>query len=225
VANTTTNNVQSFTEDEWIVHSHHGVGHIEEIERKRISGQEHAYLRVKLIDGTIWLPVDQMDDDQIRPVTEEEDFQKAVEVFNNPPREMDSNYRTRNSRIKNVLLNNTPISTARLIRDLRARRRVKGGLNQSERRALKELTRRFVQEWAVCQDITIEQARHTLKRKLGVKRLNGRARRSRKNSRKLKNLSPLEALIRQDDRWARWLNQKTSQTNGEEVNAHRLQSD
>lgn len=211
MANTTTDNVQTFTEDEWIVHNHHGVGHIEEIERKCISGQEHAYLRVKLLDGTIWLPVDQVEDDQIRPITEEADFQKAVDVLNNPPKKMDSNYRVRNSRIKSVLLDNMPIATARLIRDLRARRRAKGGLNQSERRALKELTSRFVHEWAVCQDITIEQARRALKRKLGVKRLiNGRARRSRKESGKLNNLSPLEALIRQDDRWARWLNQKTS---------------
>jgi CarD family transcriptional regulator len=155
-----------FTQGEWIVSCYHGVGKIEALESKRISDQENTYFRVKMVDSTIWIPSDQIDNGQIRPVTDRKHFQEAVEVLDNPPRKMDSNFNKRKARFERVLSNNLPKETARLIRDLRARRRSKKGLSQSGRRVLRNLTNRFVQEWAVSRGMSLEQARQRLDNKL-----------------------------------------------------------
>ena len=167
----TTKNTTGYDRGDWIVHCYHGVGQIEDIERKQINDQENTYFRLRTIDSTIWIPIDQIDNEQIRPISNRTNFQEAVEVLNNQPREMASNLSTRNSRINRVIAGNIPIETARLIRDLRARRRSKRGLNQGERNALRDLTKRFVLEWAVCKGVTIEQATRRLNNKLDEKRV------------------------------------------------------
>lgn len=171
VTDMTMKNATSYSQGDWIVHCHHGVGQIEDIERRRVSDQENTYFRVSTADSNLWIPVDQMDDNgKIRPVTDKECFQAAVDALNEPPRVMASGLSTRKSRIKQVVLDNMPVETARLIRDLRAKRRSSKGLNQSEWQALRGLTNRFVQEWAVCKGLTIEQARQRLNRKLDKRR-------------------------------------------------------
>lgn len=206
----TTSNAESYDRGDWIVHCHLGVGQIEDVERKRISDQENTYYRVETIDSTIWIPVDQMDDEHIRPITDKAYFQEAVEVLNNPPKEMASNLSTRKSRIKQVIVNNVPIETARLIRDLREKRRSKNGLNQSERRALRDLTKRFVQEWAVCKGLTFEQARQRFNRKLGISRKENKnqSNLNLKDGRERKQSALLNSLVKKDKRWSKWLDQK-----------------
>ncbi len=156
----------AYTRGEWIVSCYHGVGKIEAIENKQINDQENTYFRVKMVDSTIWIPFDQMDNGQIRPITNKKRFQEAVEVLSNPPKKMASNFNKRKARFDRVIDRNLPKETARLIRDLRARRRSKKGLSQSGRRALRNLTKRFVQEWAVSRGMTLEQAEQRLDNKL-----------------------------------------------------------
>jgi CarD family transcriptional regulator len=163
-----TNGESTYSRGEWIVSCYHGVGKIEAVESKRINDQENTYFRVKMVDSTIWIPFDQMDNGQIRPISDKKRFQEAVEVLGNPPRKMESNFNKRKARFDRVLSNNLPKETARLIRDLRARRRSKKGLSQSGRRVLRNLTKRFVQEWAVSRDMSLEQAQQRLDRKLGL---------------------------------------------------------
>jgi RNA polymerase-interacting CarD/CdnL/TRCF family regulator len=208
----TMDNNTSYDRGDWIVHCHHGVGQIEKVERKAISDQENTYYRVRTNDSIIWIPVDQIDDDQIRPLMDEEDFQEAVEVLKKKPKKMASNLNSRKSRIKQVIVDNVPVETARLIRDLRGRRRAKKGLNQTERRALKNLTKRFVHEWAVCKDMTIEQARQRLNRRLSLKRATSNNQSnnsdSLKNGGQQKKSTLIEDLVKKDKRWAKWMNQK-----------------
>lgn len=156
---------------EWIVHRDYGVGQIKKIERKSIAGRQNTYARIEMPDTTVWIPADQMDGEQLRPLADPERFQRAVEVLTNPPKEMASNFRQRQAQISDALADNVPAETARLIRDLRARRRARGGLNKTERSALKDLSKRFVQEWAACFGLDLDQASRrfnaTLRRRRG----------------------------------------------------------
>lgn len=209
----TMDNTISYERGDWIVHCHHGVGQIEKVESKRISDQENTYYRIRTNDSIIWIPVDQMDDEQIRPLTDEENFQEAVEVLKKEPKKMASNLNSRKSRIKQVIVDNVPVETARLIRDLRGRRRSKKGLNQTERRALKKLTKRFVHEWAVCKEMTFEQARQRLNRRLSLERATNKNQSSKgkdslKDRGKQKKSTLIEDLVKKDKRWAKWMNQK-----------------
>jgi len=155
-----------FHKGDWIVHRQYSLGQIKRIEIKDIGGEATEYYRVESEDSIFWIPVDQMDSDFIRPIATPQEFQKVLEELKKPSEKMASNYKKRNSRIKKVRLNNKPRSIARLIRDLRAKRRKKKGLNQTERNALKSLTDRLIKEWALVQNIRPEKAQERLEKLL-----------------------------------------------------------
>lgn len=203
----TPNNDTQYSLGDWLVHCHHGVGRIEALETKRIGDQENMYYRFKTANSVIWMPVDQMSDDLIRPIMDITSFQEAVEILEKPAKAMATNMNTRKARIKAVTLNNMPEETARLIRDLHARRRSKGVLSQTGRQALRDLTERFVHEWAVCSRVTVGQARRKLNRKLRKRRIQAEDG-GQTGSKKEKDSSMLDALIKNDERWAKWLNQQ-----------------
>ena len=138
-------------------------------------------------------------------------FEEALEVLRKPPKGMASNLNKRQARIKRVTANNLPKETARLIRDLRARRREKKGLNQTERRALRDLTKRFLQEWSLCVGLTMGQARRRLNRQLYWKRKAAQENQSeggRKGNGKPETTPFIEALAKRDNKWSDWLNKQ-----------------
>lgn len=133
----------------WIVHTNYGIGQIKGIDVKDISGEETHYYRIKAKDSTFWIPVDQLDGELLRPVSTQQEIQQAVAVLQKPPQEMSSNYKVRQQRIQKARIRNTPKAMARVIRDLRARRRKKGPLNTTERSAYQTFKQRLIEEWAV----------------------------------------------------------------------------
>ena len=138
-----------YSTGEWIVHSHYGVGQIEGVEVKNISGEETHYCRIKTSESTFWIPVDQMDSELIRPLATPEDIQQVIAALQEEPEAMSPNTKIRENQINTVRVNNAPIEIARLIRDLRARQREKGILYSSERHAYRTLRQQLVQEWSM----------------------------------------------------------------------------
>ncbi|NCF68461.1 MAG: hypothetical protein GWP61_21075 [Chloroflexi bacterium] len=138
-----------YSKGDWIVHSHYGVGKINNIEVKSISGGDTRYYRITTSDSTFWVPVDQMDSEVLRPLSTPEEIQQAIAALHRPAKQMSSNAKLRQSRIQSVRVGNAPKDIAQLIRDLRARKREKGILYSSERSALLTLKERLVQEWAI----------------------------------------------------------------------------
>jgi len=210
VTTSTMKDATKYDQGDWVVHCHHGIGQIETIERKRIGKQENTYFCIKTADSVIWIPVEQMDKQHFRPIVEETDFQEAVAILRRPPKGMASNLNTRMAHIKEVTESNVPTETARMIRDLRARRREKKGLNLSERQALRDLTKRFLQEWSVCVGLTLKQARKQLNKQLTIRRSASQnpSATGRKDDRKRESTPILDALAKRDDRWSDWFKQK-----------------
>ena len=138
-----------YSTGDWIVHSHYGVGQIEGVEVKHISGEETSYCRIKTSESTFWIPVDQMDSELIRPLATPDDIQQVIAALQEAPEAMSPNTKIRENQINTVRVNNTPTDIARLIRDLRARQREKGILYSSERHAYRTLRQQLVQEWAM----------------------------------------------------------------------------
>ena len=147
----------TYSEGDWIVHSHYGVGKIKGVEVKSISGEETSYFRIATSNSTFWVPVEQMDSEILRPLASPEEIQLAIEVLQDPPEEMSSNSKVRQARIQSVRILNTPSAIAQLIRDLRARKRDKGVLYSSERSAFDTLKQRLAQEWAIVTDVKTEE--------------------------------------------------------------------
>lgn len=138
-----------YLEEDWLVHSQYGIGQIKGIEVKSISGRDVNYFRIQTTDSTFWVPVDQMDSEKMRPVSTLEEIQLVIAILQRPPMEMSPDYKDRNSRIQRVQLQNSLEDIARLIRDLRARRRDKGQYNLEENNVVRTLKQRLVDEWSV----------------------------------------------------------------------------
>lgn len=151
-----------YTPGDWVVHCNYGVGQIRATERKNIGNTEKKYFRIEMLESTIWVPVEQMDGGELRPVSTVAEFQEAIDALSQEPEELSSNLGQRTKQIKDVIADNMPASTAQLVRDLWVRKQSIGTLNQTERRFYRFLSDRLLQEWAVCKGIRIADARRLL---------------------------------------------------------------
>lgn len=152
----------TLTTGDWIVHSFCGVGQVRATESKSIGGKESTYYRIEMLDSTVWYPVGRLESENIRELSDKSEFQKAIDALKEEPEEMSANINTRKLHLSQVLAENIPVSTARLVRDLRARHESLGTLNQTESQAFRSLSDRLIQEWAVCMEISIEEANYRL---------------------------------------------------------------
>lgn len=158
----------TYLEGDWIVHCHYGVGKIEGVEVKSISGEDSSYFRIKTTNSTFWVPVEQMNSEILRPLSSPEEIELAIVVLKDPPEEMSANSKVRQSRIQSVRALNTPSAIAELIRDLRARKRDKGVLYSSERSAFDTLKLRLAQEWAIVTDVKAEEISSEIDKLLNI---------------------------------------------------------
>jgi RNA polymerase-interacting CarD/CdnL/TRCF family regulator len=155
-----------FTTGDWIVHRYHGIGQIKGTMVNDISGEETQYYELETADSIVWIPVEKMNSEILRPLSDPADIEEVKEVLQQPPNTMDSNFNKRKSRINKVQASSLPVPMARLIRDLRARQRKKGSLTNTEQRALRSLTTRLVREWSVSMGINTDRVQSQLNRLL-----------------------------------------------------------
>lgn len=150
----------TYKRGDWIVHRNYGVGQIKGIEQKSISGKMHQYFRVHSAKSTFWVPMESQDD-YLRPLVTQNECQEIMRIFQRPPRQMHRNFRKRQTRIRAVEKGDSLLEIARLIRDLAARR-LQTNLNGTERRAFRELKRRFLVEWRTSMGYNEREAQHRL---------------------------------------------------------------
>lgn len=138
-----------FSEKEYMVHAHFGIGQIKGIESKEVSGEKTNYYRIQTTDSTFWVPVDQMDNEIMRPLSSPEEIELVIAILERPPQEMSPDHNLRKHRIRTVQRGNTPEEIARLLRDLRARQRDKGKYNLDENSTIRTLKQRLIEEWSM----------------------------------------------------------------------------
>lgn len=152
---------QVFSKGDWVVHNRYGAGQVRGTEVKCISGEEAEYYRIETSNSTFWVPVDQLSQDTFRPIVTRSEFKKVLSILKRPPREMNANFKMRQSRIQEVQSENSLLAIARLVRDLWARQAEKS-LSDTELRALRRFTDHLVAEWSVCMKMEIDDARQQL---------------------------------------------------------------
>ena len=142
---------------DWIVHTAHGIGEIIRVEKKLIGGEKTTCYRVKTDDSVYWIPVEAEIGDRVRKITSPRKFKRTVRLLSQPGETMAETHKVRRKRIREHSLDGNLKTTAILIRDLWTRKQEKS-LNDTEIRALQNLTDRFVKEWSLCMDIPQEEA-------------------------------------------------------------------
>ncbi|MCB0006127.1 MAG: hypothetical protein KDE09_02900 [Anaerolineales bacterium] len=141
--------IVNYSQGDWIVHAEYGLGQIKKVVEKEISGEAKRYFRIAAANSTFWVPVEQMDGELIRPLSTEDEMADALALFDKSAKEMSTNYKVRQKRIREARRRNTPRAIARLLRDLRAHWRNKRATNVSERRVYQTLKERLAREWAI----------------------------------------------------------------------------
>ena len=159
---------KSYAPGEWVVHRRHGAGQIEGREEKAVGETRSNYCKIRTRTVTVWLPVEKMNDDWLRPIASSADFRQALETLCSPPQPMSDNLTSRKSRIKNLDTTDSPIEIAQLLRDLWALKKVKKTLSQAEEEALRRFTNCFLAEWSQGLDVPIDEAKEEFDRMLQI---------------------------------------------------------
>ena len=151
--------VQAYNVSDWIVHRHYGVGQIESVEEKSIGDNKNTYYKIQGENSTFWVPLDKSDDAWLRPVVEPAEMEEAVEVLRTYEGTIEGNLSQRQSRVRRVSPNDSPVEIALLLRDLRTLRSKNKNLSRVEENALRLYTTCFTTEWSVSLQMNINEVR------------------------------------------------------------------
>lgn len=151
----------AYTKGDWIVHLYHGVGRVEGIVSKELAGDKAKYYRVKTENKTLFIPVNEFDDERLRPAATKSQLEKAMKILRQEPEEMADDHNERRRRIRRVRDAGSLEEVLKLVRDLSWRRYDKK-LNNTEERALRRFKDRLLREWSVAMDTTPDEARREL---------------------------------------------------------------
>lgn len=147
-----------FSNGDWIVHLHYGVGQVKKIERKQMGDSKKSYYRVETPISTFWVPVDTPDAARVRSVSSKYKMRKALNILKESPVTLAEDHNERKRQINEAMAEISIDSGAQLLRDLSARQAVHK-LNPTEEKALDLFIHNFVLEWSVATDTDIEKIR------------------------------------------------------------------
>ena len=149
------------------MHAEYGIGQVMGVVKKDISGKMTRYVKIKANQSTFWLPENELDNMAIRPLSTQDQLQEAIACLQQTPIVMPANYKERYKQIQEARTDNSLLSIAQIIRDLRAQSRQKGNLTTSESRAWRALKLQFSEEWAILSGLSTEEAGSRLDQLLG----------------------------------------------------------
>ncbi|MEG0291175.1 MAG: CarD family transcriptional regulator [Anaerovoracaceae bacterium] len=143
-----------------IVYPMHGAGVIEEIETKKILGEDRQYyiLNVPYGDMKIMIPVEKSDEIGVRGILSKEEIQKVFEVLRQDSTEMSNNWNRRNRENMDKLKTGDVFEIAEVIRNLVRTERLKS-LSTGEKKLLSTAMQILVSELILVNNITIDEAK------------------------------------------------------------------
>lgn len=150
-------NVQqsTYTEGDWIVHAHYGVGQVRATEKKELDGEKQIFHRVKTFDGEYWLSVSGANVEHIRPIASEYQINRALTMVRKSPERLPENHTERSKVINEAVKDPSLYTKACMIRDLNGREQ-ESRLNFAEEDALSKMKKQFLDEWSVIKNVDRE---------------------------------------------------------------------
>jgi RNA polymerase-interacting CarD/CdnL/TRCF family regulator len=159
-----------YEEGDWLVHVSHGIGQVITLEEKSIGNRQDLYYRIEGIDCTFWVPASKIENERIRPAVSKRKMQEAIRVLKRPPRDLERDYKKRQTQIKEIMSEHSLAQNARLVRDLyNAQANRKLGVTES--RILEHLEKHLIMEWSVVFRIDLDEATRRLKDSLSADRM------------------------------------------------------
>lgn len=150
----------TFKVGETVVYPHHGAAVIEDIEVRKVKGEDRTYLVLRIVaqnDLVVRVPADNVDLVGVRDVVGQEGLERVFEVLRAPHTEEPTNWSRRYKANLEKLASGDVIKVAEVVRDLWRRERDRG-LSAGEKRMLAKARQILVSELALAENTNEDKA-------------------------------------------------------------------
>ncbi len=152
-----------------IVYPMHGAGIIDSIEKKEFLGEEKEYfiLKMPIGDMDISIPTSKINDMNIRDVISKEEGDKVLEILDDDPTKMDTNWTKRHRQNQEILKAGDVFDLARMVRNLAILDKDKG-LSTTEKKLLNRSRRILASELVMAGSLKKEEAEAMIDESIGL---------------------------------------------------------
>lgn len=140
-----------------VIHCTFGLGEIIQIEEKTINGKPENCYVVRMNDMTMWIPMDDQDQNSLRMPTPPEEFIRTLPILISQNEELLEDRELRKKQLTEQLKDGQLASICRVVRDLSHYQR-NSRLNYQEKSILERAINSLLTEWVFSLGITQPQA-------------------------------------------------------------------
>lgn len=144
-----------------VIHGAFGMGEIIQIEAIEIHGRLTRCYNVRIDNLTIWIPIDEADQQSLRLPTSPEEFSMMIAILSSPSEALPADRLLRQSQLMSQIRDGKLGSICRAVRDLKHFQRATR-LNDTERYILDRGSKSLLTEWTYALGITLSQAQQSL---------------------------------------------------------------
>ena len=150
-----------------VIHWAHGLGVIIQLDEKSLSGRTRQYYMVQMSGLTLWVPVDQTENQSLRFPTPKQDFDGLFQILASPGKPLSLDRNERRLQLIEQLKDHELASICRVIRDLTQHKRLKK-MNDNDSSTLERSRNFLINEWSLALSIPVQQAENELSKLLVV---------------------------------------------------------
>jgi CarD family transcriptional regulator len=151
----------SFEIGDKVIHCVFGLGEITQIEEKPINGELTNCYVVKITDLTIWIPIDDLQQNSLRLPTPPEEFVKVLPILSGPTETLVDDRVLRKHQLIEQLRDGQLASICRVVRDL-THFQHNSKLNDQEKSILERAINTLLAEWSLSLGTPVNQAHQAM---------------------------------------------------------------
>ena len=151
----------AFQIGEKVIHWTYGLGEIVGIEEKNIGEHPTNCYVVRILNMTIWIPIDEMQQGSLRIPTPPEEFGNLYAILTSPSERKEADRMQRKNQLMAQLKDGKLASVCRVVRDLTLFKR-SGKLSDQERSILERAIHSLLTEWSYSLGLSLNQAEEAM---------------------------------------------------------------
>jgi len=151
----------SFQIGDKVIHCVFGLGEISAIEEKPINGELTNCYVVKITDLTIWIPIDDLQQNSLRLPTPPDEFVKVLPILSSPNEILVDDRVLRKHQLIEQLRDGQLASICRVVRDL-THFQHNSKLNDQEKSILERAINTLLAEWSLSLGTPVNQAHQAM---------------------------------------------------------------
>lgn len=155
----------SFNVGDHVIHCTFGIGKIIRVEQKHIHGKLTQCYVVRIDEMTVYVPVDDPENNSLRLPTPPERFVKTIPILTSPTEGLEEDRLQRKKQLLDQLRDGQLASICKVVRDLTHYQR-NSKLNDQEKSFLERAVNSLLTEWTLTMDVSLQQAQQAMENML-----------------------------------------------------------